>query len=272
MTRLALCFFLVVFTFGCQEMAQPSPQIDGSLNQAKNTGGIGQDTSDLPRSAKLIREAFLSLEVESCDQTVSSLNKLASDSGGYVLNVSTTSDSDRENKRSDVVLRIPEGNLDGILDEIKTLALAVENERITTTDVTEEFVDLEARLQVKRSVEGRYIQLLEQATDASQALEIERSLGSIREEIERLEGRQRYLTNRIELSTITLDLHEPSPVSSYFARAFSMGMNICLSVLFGLLVLVVGLSPFIVLLVFGGWILRTMVKRRRRRDLPNSSF
>ena len=74
--------------------------------------------------------------------------------------------------------------------------------------MTEEFVDLKARLKAKKELEDRYLQLLEQAKNVKEMLEIERELSNIREEIEAKEGRLQYLQNKVTLSTIYINFYK----------------------------------------------------------------
>jgi len=80
-------------------------------------------------------------------------------------------------------------------------------------DVTEEYIDLEARLRNLRRQEERLLEILDRAESVKDVLEVERELGRVRGEIERLEGRLRYLSNRVEFATITVELLEPEPIA-----------------------------------------------------------
>lgn len=84
-----------------------------------------------------------------------------------------------------------------------------ERRQVSGQDVTEEFVDLEVRLANKKKLEEQLLDLMKaKSASVADVIEFERQVGSVREEIERMEGRFRYLTNRSELSSVTISLRE----------------------------------------------------------------
>jgi hypothetical protein len=152
-----------------------------------------------------------------------------------------------------------------MLDDLDALALVPESRNVTATDVTEEYVDLDARLGVKRALEARYLQLVQSAATTGEALEVERSLSAVREDIERIEGRRRYLASRVELSTITVTLHEPEPLLGSLHAALGLGRQLSTGVISAIVVIVVGLSPLallVMLVVVAG---RVFLRTRRAR-------
>jgi hypothetical protein len=89
----------------------------------------------------------------------------------------------------------------------------VEHSNSTAEDVGEEFVDVSARVANARRLEQRLVTLLATRTGKLEdVLAVERELARVREQIERYEGRIRYLTTRVETSTLTVTVHEPAPV------------------------------------------------------------
>jgi hypothetical protein len=93
---------------------------------------------------------------------------------------------------------------ESFLDAVSELGVP-ESRGQTAQDVTEEYVDLEARIANKKRLEQRILQLLEDSHGKiKEVLEVERELARVRGEVERMEGRLRYLTNRTELTTVTI--------------------------------------------------------------------
>jgi hypothetical protein len=133
---------------------------------------------------------------------------------------------------------------------------------VSASDVTEEVVDIEARLAVKRSLEQRFVQLLERAQSTGEALEVERALGAVREEIERIEGRRQFLRDRVRMSTVTVEVVEPVPVLATLRTAASIGGRICLAMVQAVVAFCVATAP---LLVVSGLVLAVVVRRRRPR-------
>jgi hypothetical protein len=84
---------------------------------------------------------------------------------------------------------------------------------VTAEDVGEEYVDVSARMANSRRLEARLIELLANRTGKlSDVLQVERELARVREEIERYEGRLRYLKSHVALSSLSISIHEPFPV------------------------------------------------------------
>jgi len=95
---------------------------------------------------------------------------------------------------------------------------------VASEDVGEEFVDVNVRLENGRRLERRLLQLLDTRTGKlEEVLAVERELARVREEVERLEGRVRFLRNRADLGTLTISVHEPMPLLSNYS-----GQNVLL--------------------------------------------
>ena len=102
--------------------------------------------------------------------------------------------------------------------------------------MTEEYIDLEARIRSKQALEAQFLEIMKQARSVSDALEVQRQLSEVRSEIERIEGRRRFLENQSSLSTITVTLQPSQPLvstSGFFykvKRAFGGGLDIAASI------------------------------------------
>jgi hypothetical protein len=109
-------------------------------------------------------------------------------------------------------LKIPAQRFDQAINGLGTLG-KVESVNATAEDVGEEFVDVTARVNNAKRLEERLIDLLANRTGRLQdVLSVERELARVREEIERYEGRLRYLKSRVAVSTLSVNLHEPLPI------------------------------------------------------------
>jgi hypothetical protein len=97
-------------------------------------------------------------------------------------------------------------------------------ETVTTRDVTEESMDLEARLKTQRALEAQFLTILKEAKSVSDALAVHKELGQVRGEIERLEGKQRLLQNQIALSTITLRFEQQEPMIALSGGRFGRAL------------------------------------------------
>ena len=107
-----------------------------------------------------------------------------------------------------MTVRVPTENFQAFINAVSEGVEYFDQRDISRQDVTEEFIDLEARLKAKRELENRYLELLSKAKNVKEMLEIERELSNIREEIEAKQGRLNYLQDRVSVSTITLEFYK----------------------------------------------------------------
>ncbi|MDN5200253.1 DUF4349 domain-containing protein [Fulvivirgaceae bacterium BMA10] len=176
---------------------------------------------------KLVKEGWIEFESKDLLETKKFLSNALARYHGYVS-------SDREHKSQGkisrvITIRVPAKDFDHLLNEVSGIAGNLDNKEITLKDVTEEFIDIEARLRTKKELEKRYLNLLDQATNVTEMLEIERELNKLRSEIESVEGRLKYLTNKVSLSTLTVTFYQYVSDDSEFGRrfkhAFSNGID-----------------------------------------------
>ena len=160
----------------------------------------------------VIRTGFAGVEVDSLEPAMAALRLSAQQLGGYVANATVT--SGREQHRSATLeVKVPAARFDDLISGLRPLG-RVENVNVTAEDVGEEFVDVTARIANAKRLEERLIDLLATRTGKLQdVLNVERELARVREEIERHEGRLRYLKSRTALSTLSIALHEPLPIT-----------------------------------------------------------
>jgi len=161
---------------------------------------------------KLIREAWLTLLVRDVPEVVQQVRQVAEEFGGYVATLSQTRKPDGSWSAT-LILRIPTENYHKALSRLQQLG-QVDELREQVQDVTEEFVDLEARLRNLKRSEQHLLELLKRTGKVGELLQVEKELSLRRQEIERLEGRLRYLSHQVGFSTICVTLNEfrPRPV------------------------------------------------------------
>jgi hypothetical protein len=145
------------------------------------------------RAPLLIYNAVLTLAVFEATEAIDTIEKLAVDSGGYLV------------QRGDrhITIRVPSKAFRPALDKVETLGDELHRE-VNVRDVTEEFSDLEIRLQNARAVRARLEELLRQATTVEDALAVQKELERVTEEIERMLGRLKLLRELVAFSTITV--------------------------------------------------------------------
>jgi hypothetical protein len=216
-------------------------------------------------SGMVIRNGDVSVQVDSVELAMDRLRQLASALGGYVGNVSTHT-GEHEVRSATLELKVPAARFDDAMSGMAPLG-KVERSTAMAQDVGEEFVDLTARVENARRLEARLVALLAQRTGKLEdVLAVERELARVREEIERYEGRLRYLSSRVATSTIVATVHEKMPIvagqpgTNVFVNAFvNMWRNFIRVIAAGIEAMGV-VIPMAVL----GWIGWVGVRRWRR--------
>jgi len=159
----------------------------------------------------VIRTGQAFIEVDKVDPAIMKIRQLAAQVGGYIANSSINGGRDQI-RQATFELKVPGGKYDQAVDLLSTIG-KLETVSSTAQDIGEEFVDVTARVTNSRRLEERLISLLANRTGKlDEILRVERELARVREEIERYEGRLRYLSARVALSTLTITVHEPAPI------------------------------------------------------------
>jgi hypothetical protein len=159
----------------------------------------------------LIRTGAASIEVEKLEPAVLKVRQLATQLGGYVANSSISGGRDQI-RSATLELKIPAARYDQAVSGLGGIG-RVESVNTNVEDVGEEFVDVTARVANAKRLEERLVSLLATRTGRLEdVLAVERELARVRQEIERYEGRLRYLRTRAAVSTLAVTVHEPAPL------------------------------------------------------------
>ena len=171
--------------------------------------GIGQFNTGA--TSMMIRTGQAFIEVDQLDPAVLKVRQLAAQVGGFIANSSITGGRDQI-RQATFELKIPAGKYDETVNSLSRIG-KVETVSSSAQDVGEEFVDVTARVTNARRLEERLLSLLANRTGRlDDVLRVERELARVREEIERYEGRLRFLNARVAMSTLTITVHEPGPL------------------------------------------------------------
>ena len=171
---------------------------------------------------KIIYTADVALVVADLTELEAEIPNLVTQFGGYMSDVSI-SRTQGVSRTSHWTVRIPADQFEAFLAAVSNFGVP-ETRRQTAEDVTEEFVDLDARISTKKQLEQRIVNLLEKsAADITKVIEVERELARVRTDIEQMEGRRRYLLNRTALTTVKISAREekdyvPPQSPTYTAR------------------------------------------------------
>ena len=234
----------------------------------KTSDGIQEPeaNSQIPEQ-KIIKTGQLVFETKDVEATGQKIRNLTTQYKGFIQ--SDNSGKSYNRIFQNLVVRIPTENFQKFLDEISEGVEYFDQKQISQQDVSEEFVDLEARIKAKRELETRYLQLLTKANSVKDMLEIERELSIIREEIEAKQGRLQYLQSQVSMSTATIEFYkvtsETGVTKSYgqkMINAFKGGWN-------GISVLFIGilyLWPLFLVALIIVFVIRIFLKSRRLKN------
>jgi len=170
----------------------PEPRLNGSV------------AADVAQEDRLvIKNGSLSLVVDNVEFAIDKVKKFAVEKEGFVV----SSNVDRYNNEpsGSVTIRIPSKIFDTGLDEVRSLG-EVQSEQSDGRDVTEEYVDLDARFNNYKATETQFLEIMRKATKIEDILAVQRELTTVRANIESLEGRMKYLKESAAYSSLTVYL------------------------------------------------------------------
>jgi Domain of unknown function (DUF4349)/Putative zinc-finger len=182
-----------------------------SSESSANAEETGKSSVETPApefaNRKLIRNATVELEIVSFDSAVQKITAFANEEHGYVA----TTDSEKQANgklRGQVVVKVLPENLDRFLRKIRSLG-ELKNQTLGTEEVTKAYFDTDARLKNAHVMEQRLIDMLKTKTGkVSDLLQVEKELGRVREEIEKMQGELKYWDSQVQFATATISLAE----------------------------------------------------------------
>ena len=251
---------------GAPESAPPGtpPRIPTEQTVSDTAAGGGVATK-----RQIIRSGTIELVVASLDTAERSLSRLVQTNDGFIAS-SSRERRDGSTLDGTVEVRVPSARFEALLDGVRRLG-RVESESISSSDVTEEYIDLEARLKGQQELEARLLKLLaERPGKLGEIVEIEQKLAEVRATIEGIQGRLRYLSSRVALSTLTVRMTEPGAIGTSDTETFGgrirhaidEGVDGLVELLSGIITLVLATLP---LLLVGALVWMALRRRRRAR-------
>ena len=191
----------LVLISGCGASQSEAPSVPGEGGQDES-----KITDKLTEDRKIVKTGYMTLEVEDVAETMDEVAEMADELNGYVVSSHKYDYERRVEGR--IIIRVPFESFEEAFARLRQLATAVPYETTTAEDVTEEYVDLEARLGNLLATEAQYLALMEKAENVEEMLMVQRELSKVRGEIEQIEGRMQYLEQTSETSLIEVDLQE----------------------------------------------------------------
>lgn len=242
------------------------PAVSQQEASAPATGRWVRSMAFDPASRLIVRTGQASIEVDSLESSMAELRRVVQRAGGFVADASIQ--SGRNQLRSATLeLKVPASRFDELTAGLEPLG-RLQFVNVGAEDVSEEFVDVTARVANGRRLEDRLVELLRTRTGKLQdILSVERELARVREEIERMEGRLRFLKTSAQLSTLSVNLYEPAPIlashpgRNVIVEAFKTAWRNFVGVTAGAIASLGFVAPVVML----GWGALVVAKRYRRK-------
>ena len=180
-----------------------APQAMGELNV-----GVGMPTTNTKQTVTsdrmVMQESSLSLLVKNVVSTKDAVLAETTRVGGFMVN--TYINNPQDAATANITVRIPSKRLDEALNAFRGMAIRVTSENLQGTDVTDQYIDIEAQLKTLQSTKAKFESILEKATEIDDILRVQREIINLQSQIDSLKGQQMYLEKNVEMARITVYL------------------------------------------------------------------
>lgn len=258
--KIKILFGLLTMMTSCSDFENGA--FDRSLDNptSPNMAKVHDTAIEAPQEAafdrKLIKHGTLRFETNDLKKKGKSIDQAAKTAGGYIVNEHSINDDWR--LLNNLIVRVPADNFDDFIAAISADVEKIDTREIKSQDVTEEFVDLRARITSKKKLEQRYLEILKAAKNVEEILDVEQEAGKVREEIERAEGRLNYLKHQTSMSTVNISFYQVTETltttENTFIARIQAGLNNGVMIIQAMIVGLVNIWPLL-LLGLGGWFL-----------------
>ena len=255
--------------------AAPAPMVSRAMAAARSSAMPTTVSQDSVVPSMIIRTGQAYIEVDSLELGIAQVQRLARTVGGYIAN-SAIQSGEGQQRSATLEIKVASSRYDQALSGLTGIGKLLSS-TTNAQDVGEEFVDVAARVANARRLEERLVTLLATRTGKLEdVLAVERELARVREEIERYDGRLRFLRSRVAVSTLTVTVAERGPVvgqpgSNVMVEAFRRAWRNFVNVIASGIELMGGLLPLLVLVVLVGFGWRRWRRRRDARRASSSS-
>lgn len=250
------------------EMFEPAP--------AAPVTGMDDVTTTPAMERKIIKRAELDIEVNDSSEAFMNVQDIIDEADGFIAD-SASYKSDAGKISYEVTLRVTPDLFDSVIERISGLG-ELDYQHISGEDITETYYDIEGRLKVKRQSEESLLAILSTRTNNLQdLLAVEKELARVREEIETLEGKLRYFDNLVGLSTISVTIYEPEPISTGrnalkpIKDALGDSVEVLARSVGGLIIIFMAVLPWAAVGVVIFLIIRAIVRKRKERATPTQA-
>lgn len=242
--------------------------VNANVNADTDSYDRNPDLSAPKMEQKIIKEATLRFETDDLENTFNQIQKAVTAGKATIINDSEGKDYGTVFRN--LTVKVPSQNFDRFINDISKGVSYFEIKNISAQDVTEQFIDLTSRLNTKKKLEERYLQILQKAVKVSEILEIEKQISVIREEIEAKEGQLKYLQSRVSESTVTIEFYKTTAEKE--GVKISYGSKIWTAVKSGFfslsdfLISLISVWPFIIIFCVLAYFIRKRFKRKKQQS------
>jgi hypothetical protein len=257
------------------EMAMETEESAGLAYRADEQAG--EDFVMLQESGQerlIIRTGDMSIVVPDTEQAMTSIAQMANDNGGWVVS-SNVFQYDETAKTGNMTVRIPAAGFQSFLDAVQLMSVEVTRISTSGQDVTEEYVDLSARLNNLEATADRVRNFLDETKNVEEALAVNQELSRLEGEIEALKGRIKYLEQSAAFSTVSIDLTpdilsqpievggwQPQGVAKSALESLISAIQTLVDITIWLLIAVL---PILLIIAIPIWLLIVLIRRWLRR-------
>ncbi len=160
---------------------------------------------------RIIQTGGIFMRVDDAARRLEEVRGLVESSGGFIADSSISEQSGV--RTANITARIPVDQYQDLRAKIRAIGGTIFNETSHADDVTDQFVDLDARLRAAKAEEEQYLEILDRATTIEDTLRVTAQLSQVRSRIEQMEGQMRFLRDRTEFATLTVHMTEEARVT-----------------------------------------------------------
>lgn len=188
---------------GGGEMAMLSPSFDGASKSIMSLPESSAPPSDSPERL-VIKTSSLSLLVKDVSVVIGQIQTAAENLGGFLINSHLSQPESAAT--GSISVRVPQDKVATAMATFKEFSVKVVSQSVSGRDVTDQYQDLKARLDILNKAKAKYEQILDQATQVKDLLSVQRELTNLQSQIDSVKGQQKYLEQSAQLSQITIYL------------------------------------------------------------------
>jgi hypothetical protein len=187
----------------------PQPMMDsfsgGGIATSKMMVGFGSPAAPSDSANRLvIQDTSLSLQVKDVAVEIKTIETLTKGFGGFLVNSYLSKPESAAS--GNITVRVPESKRAEAMDSFKKLAVKVVSESVSGDDVTDQYVDLQAQLDVLNQTKAKYLEILAKAVNVSDLLNVQQQLTSLQQQIDSVKGQQKYFEQSAKLTKISIYL------------------------------------------------------------------